>query len=167
MSAKIDFCLLESVVLFCAKMDTVNRNKQKKNVLCDWRLPPVFRFVVPSRISCGAMQKTCCICVCVYARDRLLPLANTWTVVLGVLCMDQSQGPTQPGVDDSCVAIGLLGHHRRGGLYLSFILMFQIFFMCPAPHFFLQLSKDFSFSHDLLFLHGLDPLMKLRCKINN
>lgn len=87
-------------------------------------------------------------------------------MVLGVLCMDQSEGPTQPGDDDSCVAIGLLGHHRRGGLLFVIHLDVSIFFMCPAPHFFLQLSKDFSFSYDLLFLHGLDPLMKLGCKIN-
>lgn len=147
----------------------INKTKPQKNVPCDWLLPPVFRFVVPSRISCEEMRKTCCFSVCIRSRQtpsfRQTPGPMLWRCVL---CMDQSEGPTQPGVDDSCVTIGLRGHHRGGGFYLPTVLMFQLFFLkCVQLFIFLQLSKDFSFSSDLLFLRGLAPLMKLGCKINN
>lgn len=142
----------------CAKRDTVseiNKKKTEKKLLCDWLLPPVFRFIVPSRISCGEMRKTCCFSVCIRSRQTPSFRQTPGPMPRCVLCMDQSEGPTQPGVDDNSVTFGLIGHHRRGGLYLSFILMFGyfFFFMCPAPHF-LQPSKDSSFSFDLLLLHG-------------
>lgn len=159
--------------LFCVKRDIENplRNKQNQNsgtFLCDWLLLPVFRFVVPSRISCGEMRKTCCISVCIRSRQtpsfRQTPGPMQWCCVL---CMDQSEGPTQPGIDDSCVTIGLRSHHGRGGLYLSLTLMLQFFLCVQLLIFSLRISKDFSFSRDFLLLRGLAPLMKLGCKINN
>lgn len=155
------FCLQTSDIvpfLFCAKSiavstpSEINKTKPQKHVPCDWLLPPVFRFVVPSRISCEEMRKTCCFSVCIRSRQtpsfRQTPGPMPWRCVL---CMDQSEGPTQPGLDDSCVTIGLRGHHRGGGFYLSSVLMFQLyiyfFLMCPALHFFYSSPKTF---HSLL-----------------
>lgn len=78
LSARIDFSLLKSdVVLFilCKEghIELPLRNKQNQKLrkmfsVTDGSLP-VLRFVVPSHISCGEMRKTCCISLCVYARD--------------------------------------------------------------------------------------------------
>ncbi|XP_030585030.1 mRNA export factor isoform X1 [Archocentrus centrarchus] len=88
-----------------------------------------------------------------------------------VLCMDQSEGPTQPGVDDSCMTVGLRVHLRGRGLYLAFIWMFWLNFllfflkMCPALCFlfvfwsFLQLFILLRFA----VVHGLASSVKLGC----
>lgn len=143
LSARIDFCPLKSdVVLFilCKEghIELPLRNKQNQKLrkmffATDCSLP-VLRFVVPSRISCGEIRKTCCISVCICSRPSFRPTPGPMPRCC-VLCMDQSEGPTQPGVDDSCVTIGLRGRHTWGRLYLSFILMFR-FFLCVQLLFF-------------------------------
>lgn len=62
-----------------------------------------------------------------------------------VLCMDQSEGPTHPGIDDSCMTVGLRGERALFGIHLD--VMVNFFLICPA---FLFVFYSSSFSCDLL-----------------
>lgn len=119
--------------LFCAKRDTLNSlweiNKTKNSEKCSlWLTAPFLSLDSSCQVTslvgkCGRPAAL----VCVYTLKTFLrptpgPMPRCY-----VLCMDQSEGPTQPGVDDSCVTIGLRGRHTWGRLYLSFILMFRFF----------------------------------------
>lgn len=168
---RMHFCLLnrDFCSFFCAKMNKQKETKPGKKFLCDWLLPPVSRFIVPSRISRGELRKTCCFSVCIRSRQtpsfRQTPGPMPWC---SVLCMDQSDGPTQPGIDDRCMTFGFRAHHREGGIYLSFILMVWWFFYLSSFCFCFFTAFLRLFIHWWLAVtrHGLAPLLKLRCKIN-
>lgn len=87
-------------------------------------------------------------------------------------CTDQWDGPTQPGVDDSCVTIGLRGGYTWGRLYLFLVLRFGFFFFFTSPSlsFFFFLKNCFPKTfHSLMtrcYHRGLASIMKLGCKIN-
>lgn len=113
------------------KLQLVNKQnqifKRKKKDLCDWPNPPVLRFIVPTHIFHGKTWKACCISVCIRLRPTSFLLANAWTNCHGTQYMDQSEEPTQPGVDVIGVTVGCRGQQTSCCSDFSF-LFFQLIF---------------------------------------
>lgn len=108
--------------IFSAKRDTFSEKKKRKEIVTDCP-PPLLS--LDSSCCAASVVRQCgrpAACVCVWARDRLLPIGKHQDQCNGAAyrAWTNVRGPTW----DRCVTIDHTGHHRKRGLYLSFILMY-------------------------------------------
>lgn len=126
------------VLLILFQGDTVNTLSEIKwKVPCDWLLPPVFRFIMPSCISCGEMRKTCCFSVC--ARWEQTPSFGQTPgpmpqCVMCCACTNQWGLPHLVLITAAWQLV--LEVIIEGGIHLSLVLMFWLFFYVYSSFFF-------------------------------
>lgn len=158
-------CMVMYFLTVMCKKEQIFRNKQKKTKRNLRMFPVTDCSLLSPDSSCQVTSfvekfRRPAALVCIRSRKTPSLRQTPGPMPLGcVLCMDQSEGPIHPGIDDSCMTVGLRGR----GLYLAFIwMLWLIFFLiCPA-FYFLQLFIFLRFA----VTHGLASLMKLGNCIN-